>query len=901
MKRAILALILFASVASSQPTSPSYLFRRADTLFTTNPSLWLSLHGLKLAHGLDSIYLNMAQIRAGIPSVFPNAADTSKYVESNQIGTASGMDSNRVATNDYFDKHIDSTSIYIGNNASIRENGNGMTAVGFDALQNNTSGFLETGVGYKALEYNTTGFRNTAVGAYAARMNLSGNHLTAIGAFSLSSNVSGMRNTGLGYATLYGNLTGSYNTAVGYASRWTATRGDYNTTVGYYSQMLDSISNKNSSLGYFALYSNNGDGNTAVGYAAQYGNTEGVYNSSLGHAAGYENTTGSYNIFLGYNAGNGYQTTQDNQFIAGSYWGAIWNVYFGEGVKDSTPSAYTINGTGAMGTNVAGGGLTLSGGISTGSGAGGALSFKTTPAGSVGVSSNTPVERMNIASTGSIAFDTDNLFIDAANNKVIIGNTVTASTEKLTIYDGVLRFNGSASNRMGLFFDRGASLQPNATQGAIFLQYNGGGSYETMTFRADGYKFQSEDSADAITIDTAGTVTIADSLVFGEGRFTGAYTDGQVLGLDAQGRITAVDGGTGTASPDSTYLTVSTDSLVALSAPKKLVLGRAGDSVFVQTLYARGGQKIVDDSGVLYCTVDSAIIANDVYAWVLWMGLQDSLNARQRTITNLTDTSKYYERADTTSGVTGRLATWAALRDTASKIRAEMPTGGTTGSTGDTVKNFATNVIDPPDSTNLHIKGGISIHGTEVFNESRQFQGIVDSGNINIPNTISAIQPLGLAMTANVTAPNLNDTLGYGGIYIEDADPDTMTVTALNVFKTVKGWTSGGVLYGATAQDSSLTIQNAGMYDVRWMLTVDAINFGDDSKVNGYIYVNDSKQSKTGNLISLHNSLDYKTMSGFGLLNLTAGQILKVKIASIDDNSGTIYVRYANLTAIRVN
>jgi hypothetical protein len=348
--------------------------------------------------------------------------------------------------------------------------------------------------------------------------------------------------------------------------------------------------------------------------------------------------------------------------------------------------------------------------------------------------------------------------------------------------------------------------------------------------------------------------------------------------------------GSGTGAPaDSTWDKAATDSLVALAGAKHLHVGGPTDTVFIRNLYSSGGIRLFDESGIPYFSVDSAIIANDVYDWVLWMGLQDSLNARQRTITNLADTSKYYERADTISGVTGRLATFAMLRDTAFNIRAQMPTGGTSGSTGDTVKNFSTNNITPPDSAHVTITTPLSVNGAILIDRDTI---ITRSGEyIGAPPDTSHLPTEKLLHR------------GWGGIYIDDADPDTMSTTTLNVFKTVKGWTTGGVLYGATVQDSSITIQNAGTYEIRWKTTIDGANYGDDSQFNGYAYVDDVKQTKSGDKISLHNSLDLKTLGGFCLANLTAGQIVKVKIApaSAADPSGTVYIRYANLVVTRIN
>lgn len=422
--------------------------------------------------------------------------------------------SDSVGNSDWISFERDSSNMFFGVDSGYRTGGYGNVAIGKNAsLRGDDSTFFNVAIGYETME-NNLGYRNTAVGANSQEFNTTGYNNTSIGAFAMQWNTTGSRNTALGYAALYNNIDGWWNTAVGYAARWEAIGGNYNTAVGYYSQMTDTSGDKNSSLGYFSLYKNYADGNTAMGYAAMYGNTSGQYCTALGHAAGYENTEGNYNIFLGYNAGNGYQATANNQFIAGSYWGPIWNVYFGEGRYDSTPSAYTINGTSAMGTNVAGGDLQLAGGNSTGNAAGGRVVFKTVKAyqGS-GVSENENSKVRGWFDTqGNFVVDTTTFFVDATKHQVIFGNNTTTSTEKVVVYNAVMHFAGASNERQGFMLDRGVSLKPSATQGAIFVQTNAMGSDDGMVFRADGYKIQSEDSVDRISIATNGAVTVGSTL-----------------------------------------------------------------------------------------------------------------------------------------------------------------------------------------------------------------------------------------------------------------------------------------------------------------------------------------------------------------------------------------------------
>jgi len=77
------------------------------------------------------------------------------------------------------------------------DNGLGKTALGFNALQNNT-GINNTAVGDSALQSNTNGSYNVAIGGFALRSNLTGFQNMAIGAESLANNIGGTFNMGIG-------------------------------------------------------------------------------------------------------------------------------------------------------------------------------------------------------------------------------------------------------------------------------------------------------------------------------------------------------------------------------------------------------------------------------------------------------------------------------------------------------------------------------------------------------------------------------------------------------------------------------------------------------------------------------------------------------------------------------
>jgi trimeric autotransporter adhesin len=124
------------------------------------------------------------------------------------------------------------------------------TAVGLNALTNDTTGAYNVAVGSGALQSNTTGQQNMAVGAEALA-NSNGNFNMAIGFRTLFMNT-GSRNSGVGAAALRNNTTASDNTAIGSTAMRENTIGANNTAIG--SGALTNL--------------NRGDRNTAIGRGA---------------------------------------------------------------------------------------------------------------------------------------------------------------------------------------------------------------------------------------------------------------------------------------------------------------------------------------------------------------------------------------------------------------------------------------------------------------------------------------------------------------------------------------------------------------------------------------------------------------------------------------------------------
>jgi hypothetical protein len=159
----------------------------------------------------------------------------------------------------------------------------------------------------------------------------------------------------------------------------------------------------------------------AIGASSSVANFAGV---AIGVNATTTGGTTSYGgIALGANAkannygfAMGYTVANDGEFVAAASISfnqikPITNVYFGSGRILDDPSgtirtgvgvSYAINGSGANGTNFAGGDLTLAGGKGTGSGTAGNLIFSTSTVGSSGTTLQTLTERMRIDGSGNV-------------------------------------------------------------------------------------------------------------------------------------------------------------------------------------------------------------------------------------------------------------------------------------------------------------------------------------------------------------------------------------------------------------------------------------------------------------------------------------------------------------------
>jgi hypothetical protein len=188
----------------------------------------------------------------------------------------------------------------LGQSALVNNTGSGNTAVGYQALQDNTFGGTNTAIGESALNNNVNGYGNTAIGADALSSNVNLYDNTAIGAGALQNDTGGWQNTATGSNALNADTSGKRNTATGSGALQNNVSGDHNAAIGYE-----------------ALANSTGPGNVAVGSEAGAALTTGNGNVCLGAfvrgVAGESNTTRIRNVYSSVASDRAVYVTSDNK------------------------------------------------------------------------------------------------------------------------------------------------------------------------------------------------------------------------------------------------------------------------------------------------------------------------------------------------------------------------------------------------------------------------------------------------------------------------------------------------------------------------------------------------------------------------------------------------------------
>lgn len=277
-------------------------------------------------------------------------------------------------------------NIAVGNRALLNNqptsltNGNRNTAIGHEAMLQNTTGTGNTAIGFQNLLSNTTGFQNIGIGDVALVSNTIGSRNIGIGAGSLYSNTTATNNIGIGFdalrlqsfdnggaafnpanvaigsRSLYNNqptslTNGNRNVAVGYETLRQNTTGAGNTAIGFQSILSNTTGIQNIGIGDVALASNTtGNGNVAIGVGALYENISGESNVGIGSNA-LRNNSNSGNVAIGHNSGDNIINGNNNTLIGNLTNTTITNLQYavaiGSGAAVSTSNSIALGGNNA--------------------------------------------------------------------------------------------------------------------------------------------------------------------------------------------------------------------------------------------------------------------------------------------------------------------------------------------------------------------------------------------------------------------------------------------------------------------------------------------------------------------------------------------------------------------------
>ncbi len=261
---------------------------------TNTPSALLEVHG------------TISQTGTGRSVFLGEGAGENNHMSSNLDNTALGYRALNKNTTGEHNTAAGDSALY------MNTDGSNNTALGARALNSGNHIDNNTAAGRESLEGNHSGNHNTAVGAYALAGNDNGHYNTAAGDSALYGNLSGEMNTAYGASALKQNMDGSYNVAIGFKALW-KNNNHFNTAVGYRSLNL-STGSENSTCGSYTLNElTTGNNNTVVGIDALMYLQSGDKNTAAGRWAGRFLYSGSGNVFIGFKAG--YNASGSNKLL----------------------------------------------------------------------------------------------------------------------------------------------------------------------------------------------------------------------------------------------------------------------------------------------------------------------------------------------------------------------------------------------------------------------------------------------------------------------------------------------------------------------------------------------------------------------------------------------------------
>lgn len=321
------------------------------------------------------------------------------------------------------------------------------------------------------------------------------------------------------YTAAFGNgatASNSYGIAVGAGA---LASGLYSTVIGAFASATGQTG---ISIGQGATTTN----------GITIGNNSNATNNGLVFGAG-SSATGSYSLAFGNGGasaafdlsiafGANTVTTASHQFVVGSPYGYINDVYIGgSGVTDTAPVSHTFNATGGSGSDVAGADFNIAAGRATGNANSGSVIFKTSTAGASGTTLRALAERMRVdGATGNVGIGTSSPSQRLEASKTLTDSTGVFSQTTDAASGGTLGGN----IKVGVYQISGYSFPgiwlSQASPDASNYAFLGNGTGGDTLFNAPSGKFidfriANAFSPSAMRITSSGNVNIAGSVGIG--------------------------------------------------------------------------------------------------------------------------------------------------------------------------------------------------------------------------------------------------------------------------------------------------------------------------------------------------------------------------------------------------
>lgn len=335
-------------------------------------------------------------------------------------------------------------------------------------------------VGQNAGDAITSGWSNVALGWDAMTNTTTGNRNIAMGGRVLNNQTSGALNVAIGYRTMYFNTTGLGNIAIGEDAMYNATgaSNNNNIAIGRWAQQVNHGAS-NISIGNSSL-SGTSTSAIGIGHSTQAGNST----ISLGNGAGSAATN---SVFLGANAGNG-QTTAHRLYIDNTnttapliYGEFDNNILRANGtlqVSDPAATGYAFPAADGTANQV----LQTDGS--------GALSWITTSLTDTD-DQRTDVFQLNgtnlelsLQDDGIATQTVDLSSLANPNNRIEDADLDTKIQVEETADEDIIRFDVAGTEQWRMVGER---LEPNGTEGNVFIGTAAGRVNNPAVFNKDGY------------------------------------------------------------------------------------------------------------------------------------------------------------------------------------------------------------------------------------------------------------------------------------------------------------------------------------------------------------------------------------------------------------------------------